>query len=360
MRFVRCLLMLTVFAFFSLTLNAKIEWLGKNYNYGAIKEADGPRKGSVSFVNVGEEPVFISNARPGCGCTDVDYPKDMIQPGDTATISFVFNPKGRPGAFEKNVRVYIGKDNELHTIKLSGTVIGSPTTLGFAYPHEAGPLRLETLKTMAGEMKKGSSRHLFVNAYNQGTDTITPSWKCDHKAVTVELTPRSIPPGDVATFGFYLVTSEEERMGPLEYGIEIISDGHDRGNGGADMTVNAVIVPDTRNMTAEDVENGPRAYLLPEFIDLGEIDKKTTQDFSFEILNDGKSVLNVKRVYCSNEGVEIMKRPAEIKPRKKGRVKGRIDFKEMPQGAFRILVEVMTNDALHPIRTANLVGEINM
>lgn len=354
----RAILLIVFFTFGIDLLNAEIEWLERNYNYGVIKESDGPRKGSVRFVNCGEEPVFISNARPSCGCTDVEYTKGMISPGDTAVVSFMYNPKGRPGSFEKNVRVYIGKENELHTVKLSGTVIGSATTLGFAYPHEAGPLRLETLKTIAGEMKKGSARHLFVNAYNQGPDTITPAWDCDYKALTVELTPRSMPPGDVGTFGFYLVTSEEDRMGPVEYKVGITSDGKDAQGERCEVTVNAVIVPDTRSMSAEEVENGPRAYLLPEFIDFGEIDETGIQEFSFEILNDGKSRLDIKRIYSGREGVDITKRPKDIRPGKKGKVKGKVDLRNMPAGAFRIPVEVITDDALHPIRIANLVGEI--
>lgn len=343
-------------ALFSQSAMAEIEWLEKDYNYGAFREAEGPRMGMVRFVNRGDEAVFINRVRPSCGCTEAEYTEGMIQPGDTAMVSFVYNPKGRPGSFEKTVKVYIGSENDLHVVKLTGTVIGSQSTLQFAYPKEAGPLRLEALSAKTGELKKGSARHLFINAYNQSPDTITPSWTSDGRGMQVELTPRSIPPGDIATFGFYVKTSEEERMGPVDYDIHITADTRQPESGSCDVRISTVIVPDTRTMTAEEVDNGPRAYLLPEFIDFGELAGGGKAAFSFEILNDGNSLLEVHRVYCSETGVAIKDRPSKIKAGKRGKVKGELDLRKIPAGAFRIPVEVMTSDPLHPLRTANLVG----
>ena len=80
--------------------------------------------GRVRFVNTGGEPVVITGARPGCGCTGVEYPHDPIEPGDTAVISFTYNPAGRPGAFEKSIRVYIG-DNTTERVMIRGTVLGT-------------------------------------------------------------------------------------------------------------------------------------------------------------------------------------------------------------------------------------------
>ncbi|MBD5358936.1 MAG: DUF1573 domain-containing protein [Bacteroides sp.] len=335
---------------------ANIEWLNKHYDYGAFKEAEGPRKGSVQFVNKGDEAIFINRVRPGCGCTEANYPHDLILPGDTATISFTYNPKGRPGSFDKSIKVYVGKENELHVVKISGTVIGAPSTLEFGYPKEAGLLRLESFAVKTGELKKGSSRHLFINAYNQSSDTITPSWVGEEKGIKVELTPSSIPPGDVATFSFYVNTKEEERMGPVNYKVHVTSDRYNPGQGDCEIEIGTIIVPDTQSLSVEEIEGGPRAYLLPEFVDLGETEVAGKMTFMFDILNDGQKDLEVLRVYSADKNIEIKNKPKKIKSGKRGEVKGVIDLNQLPTGAFRIPVEVMTNDPLHPVRTANIVG----
>lgn len=335
---------------------AEIEWLETEYDFGAFREADGPRTGWARFVNKGSEATFISRVRPSCGCTGASYTHDMIEPGDTATISFTYNPQGRPGRFNKSVRVYVGSDNELMSIRIFGTVIGAESSLKSHFPVEAGPLRLENSLVAAGEVKRGVARHFFLNAYNQSGDTILPSWNDTGNALSVDVKPRAIPPGEIATFSFYLQTGKEEKNGLVEHRVTIKSDNDNPESESTPVDVSAIIVADTDKMSAEEIESGPRAYLLPEFIDLGEPDAHAPAAFRFEILNDGKSAMKVERVYSKDSRVRVKKVPGKIKPGKKARVEGSIDLASLPEGAFRINVEVLTDDALHPVRTASLVG----
>lgn len=333
---------------------AEIEWLAKEYDFGAFKEADGPVTGSVKFINRGHEATFISRVRPSCGCTGASYTTSMIEPGDTATVSFTYNPLGRPGAFDKTVKVYVGEDNELTTLRITGTVIGSAATLENNYPVEAGPIRVENTLIPAGELKRGSSRHLFLNIYNQSDKPVSPLWEPNDKALQVALVPATVPPGDVATFSLYMRTVDEPKNGPFEYSVIIYPDG--KSSDPLTVTVAGVIVPDTRHLSLEQIDNAPQAFLLPEFVDFGETGVTGDIDFEFSILNDGKSDLNVDRVYCRAGGVKINRIPSKVKPGKTEPVKGKLQLSKLPSGPFRLKVDVVTDDPLHPVRTCNLVG----
>lgn len=333
---------------------AKIKWLSTEYNFGTFKEADGPKTGHVEFVNEGPDATFISRVRPSCGCTGASYPHTMIEPGDTAKITFTYNPAGRPGKFNKTVKIYIGEDNELTVARILGTVIGEDSTLDYVFPKVAGPLRLENTVANANEIKRGASRHLFINLYNQGQDTITPEWNEIGEQLIIAVAPASIPPGEVGTVSFHLRTPYEERNGLVEYDVKLRPDKSIPTP--VNLKVRAVIIPDTDKMTVEQIDNGPRAYLLPEFVDFGEVEGGKLLDFKFEILNDGKQKMKVERVYSANELVNITAIPSKIKPGKKGTVKGCINPTGLPTGPFRIGVEVITDDPLHPLRTCHLVG----
>ncbi|MDE5883042.1 MAG: DUF1573 domain-containing protein [Muribaculaceae bacterium] len=332
----------------------EVEWLATEYNFGSFKEANGNVTGSVKLVNHGPDATFINRVRPSCGCTGASYTHSMIEPGDTATVSFTYNPVGRPGPFDKTVKVYMGPDNDLTVIRIMGTVIGAPTTLKANFPVECGPLRLENTLVPAGEIKRGHSRHLFLNVYNQGEKPITPTWHSDAKALTVEVTPREIAPGDLGTFSFYLRTAEEPADGPYDYPIVISADGE--GSDEVTVTVSVAIVPDTRAIPLDQLENSPQAFLLPEFVDLGEEVGNKDVEFEFSILNEGNSPLDVMRVYCRQEGIDISRVPSTVREGKKGLVKGKLHASKIPEGPFRLKVEVLTNDPLHPIRTCNIVG----
>lgn len=337
-----------------LSVRGEIEWLSKEYNFGSFKEENGKVTGSVKLVNHGPEATFINRVRPSCGCTGASYTSSMIEPGDTAEISFTYNPQGRPGPFDKTVKVYMGADNDLTVIRIVGTVIGAPTTLKSHFPIECGPLRLENSLVPAGEVKRGVSRHLFLNVYNQGEYPITPTWVSPSKALTVELTPSELPPGEIGTFTFYLRTAEEEHAGAYDYPVTISSNGGNSEN--TTVTVSAVIVPDTRTLSVEELENAPQAFLLPEFIDLGEDVGKGDVAFEFSIANEGKKPLEVDKIYCRQKDIAITRVPSTIKAGQKGLVKGKLLPSKLPAGPFRLKIEVVTDDPVHPVRTCNVVG----
>lgn len=208
------------------TADAEIVWLEKIYDFGLFKEEAGPTTGHTRFVNTGPEEVCITGMRPSCGCTSADYPKDPIQPGDTATVSFTYDPKGRPGKFEKSVRVYVG-DSDTYLIKIRGNVLGTPESLSTLYPVVAGPLRLTTANLFGGEVKKGTSRHFFVNGYNHTSDTIRPKIVSPNKALSVVASSEDIGPGDIVAFSFYLNTRELPDTGMIDIPVRIYPDPED-------------------------------------------------------------------------------------------------------------------------------------
>lgn len=339
---------------FSLPGMAQVEWLSKEYNFGSFKEGNGKVTGSVRLVNHGPEATFINRVRPSCGCTGASYPTAMIEPGDTATISFTYNPEGRPGPFDKTVKVYMGPDNDLTVIRITGTVIGAASTLNTYFPIECGSLRLENTLIPVGEIKHGYSRHLFLNVYNQGEDTIVPTCKNISDALGVELTPRQLPPGEIGTLTFYLQTDKEPHYGPVDYPV-VISPAENSSDT-VTVTVSSVIVLDTRTIPVEQLENAPQAFLLPEFVDLGESVGDENVEFEFSVLNEGKKPLEVNRVFCREKNLVITRVPSIIKEGQKGLIKGKLLSSGLPAGPFRLKVEVVTDDPLHPVRTGSVVG----
>lgn len=341
---------------FPFMMSGEIVWLESEYNFGAFREADGLRTGHVRFVNDSDAPTFVAAVKPSCGCTSVDYPKGQVNPGDTVTVSFTYDPTGRPGPFDKTVRVYTGDERSPKVIRITGTVIGSPETLDNIFPEKAGSVRLETFRRNLGEVKSNDSRHGFINVYNQSSDTVRPAVASHSDALVADITPKTVPPGELATIGLYLSGSKTRQAGPVEYDVDFIPDTKSSGNDWNRIVVGATIVPDSRTMSVEEIESAPAAFLVPEFVDLGEAVNSGEIPFQFSVLNDGKTALEVRRVYSQNSNVKIKKVPGKIKSGKTSPVKGVIDTSSLDKGPFRIEVEVITNDPMHPVRTAYIVG----
>lgn len=338
-------------------VSAEIEWLERSYDFGAFREAEGVRTGRVRFVNRGKEPTIINRVRLTCGCTSETHTEGLVAPGDTAVIEFSYNPKGRPGRFEKTIKVYVGEDPSPVVIGMKGTVIGAPQTLETDYPVEAGPLRINTLRSDFGKITHGSARHIFLTCYNQGSDTLRPVFVNPHEMLDIDITPKEVPPGDIATVSVYLNTREFEDMGPHEYAVDILP------SGGADqkasLRFSADIQPDMSRLSVKDVDEGPRIYCLPETVDLGTLGApkgKRQVRFSFVISNDGKSELEILRVFNRDGAVKVTRYPARLRPGKSGKVECVAEVAKFPEGPFRVKVEIMSTDPLHPVRSVAVCG----
>lgn len=335
-----------------------IRWLATDYDFGSFKEAEGRKTGCVKFVNEGSEPTAINRVKSTCGCTVARYTEGEIAPGDTATVSFTYNPAGRPGRFLKHIKVYTGIDNRVTSITLRGTVIGAPQTLAKEYPVEAGALRLSTDTLRMGHITQGASRNEFIHGYNQSSDTLRLGWDGVPRALSLGVSSRDVAPGDIFTLSIYLNTAELADPGGNVMRFGITSTPRGGKTYVIPFTVDAYVDPDLSALTPEDMKVAPLATIYPTVVELGTVtatDRKIKLKVS--IVNDGKSALQVKRVYSPQMKIERKGRfPFSLKPGKSKEMEIEVDASLIPAGLFNIPIDVLTSDPLHPSRSFRIVG----
>ncbi len=109
-------------------------------NYTTIKWADSTKDfGSVifgekvkivfNFINSGNKPLYISNVRPGCGCTLADYTKSAVLPGQQGQVVAEYDSNhGAPGqTIHKTVSVTCNAKNQSTSIlTFSGLIKPKP------------------------------------------------------------------------------------------------------------------------------------------------------------------------------------------------------------------------------------------
>ena len=101
---------------------ARIEFASKSFDFGVIKESDGPVTHEFEFVNRGDGNLLILKATAECGCTRPSFPEKPVAPGKTGKIKVTYNPAGRPGGFDKVVTVTTNGSPRKVRIKVRGTV----------------------------------------------------------------------------------------------------------------------------------------------------------------------------------------------------------------------------------------------
>lgn len=206
-----------------LVLTAGVEWVSRTYDFGVISEDGGKQEGGFRFVNTGESPVIVTRVKTSCGCTQADYDSTPVEPGDTASIRFAYDPYRRPGRFEKTIRVWLaesGKGEEgPASLTISGNVMPGEETLSNDYPTEGCGVRLQGKMVNLGELKRGVSRHGFLQVFNTSDKPLALRFANEEHALEVKQIPDTIWPGEAGILSFCLDTAKEPRVGDMRYRV---------------------------------------------------------------------------------------------------------------------------------------------
>jgi hypothetical protein len=92
------------------------------HDFGTIGEDGGDVSATFIVTNNTGAPIVLTNVRASCGCTTPNWTKEPIEPGKTGEVTATYNPKGRPGPFDKTVTISTSGNPEQLVVRIKGTV----------------------------------------------------------------------------------------------------------------------------------------------------------------------------------------------------------------------------------------------
>ncbi len=91
------------------------------FDFGKIKKGE-QKEHTYEITNMGENPLIISQVKPGCGCTVPDYTKEPILPGKKGQITLKFDSAGFDGLVNKQAEVYANVEKAPIIISFSADI----------------------------------------------------------------------------------------------------------------------------------------------------------------------------------------------------------------------------------------------
>jgi len=102
---------------------ATISWDKVVHDFGDFNESDGKQKVKFVFTNTGDVPLYLTNVRATCGCTSSEYSREPVQPGATGFVEAEYDPKNRPGKFNKSITVTANTEPRVSVLRIQGNVV---------------------------------------------------------------------------------------------------------------------------------------------------------------------------------------------------------------------------------------------
>lgn len=341
-----------------------INWIKNFHQFGAFSEDLESVTCTFRGVNTGDETLVIYDVRTNCGCTTTDrYAGREYAPGDTIEINATYNASGRPGKFTKKVMVTTNADVQKSNLTMSGTVIGSASTLKSRYPVEAGPVRMHSSMAPMGTVTKGRTAGAYIKAYNQSADTLAPVVVSAPKYLSVLFEPAKVKPGEQFVVSLSYHSGNNSRWGLQNDTIVIAPSAEAAADPEEHITLSTVVTvnEDFSRLTPEQREKAPRIVLDPAVVDLQRISRSAGSKIErrVELRNEGRSELVIRQASCVNPAIDFKIKSQRVKPGKSTEIDITVDLDRNPNAELidgRIII--ITNDCNQPSTVLRVVGEI--
>ena len=359
------LLLLAVLTCLVCLAQPEIKFENTTYDSGKIKEEGGKVTGKFIFTNVGNEPLELTNVRPGCGCTAANYTKGAIAPGEQGYIEATYNPYNRPGAFNKNIRVTTNEprftENDKatpHMIFIKGEVIKRPPTEfeKAGYTKSNGMLRIKEPNVAHNLL---NTEVVFDTFYVRNFWTKSISFSLEKKNNYITEIYRNfgaeLMPGQEGFFVLKYDASARNSFGQVKDmitfqtndSIEPVKRIHYANN----------IQEDFSKLSAKQLKNAPVCVISTDSVGMGNLQKNTARSETLRVTNTGKSPLIIRNLETSipmfSAASNLMTIPAG------GSAEITVTLKAPSRASSQnATLDIITNDPANPVRTVKLSAKI--
>ncbi len=359
------LLLLAVMAGLFCMAQPEIKFENTTYDFGKIKEEGGKVTGKFIFTNVGNEPLELTNVRPGCGCTAANYSKGAIAPGEQGFIEATYNPYNRPGAFNKNIRVTTNEPRFLendkatpHMIFIKGEVIKRPPTEFevAGYKNGNGMVRIKEVNVSHNLLNTESVTDTFLirNFWNKPV-TIEFEKPSEFVSEVYRSFGAELLPGQEGTFILKYDASKRGRFGQLKDAITYKTNDSLEPTKRINYAVN--IKEDFSKMTPKQLKNAPVSNVSATTVNFGDMQKNTSKAEVITLTNTGKNPLIIRNLESSNSLFKVSANTMEIPAG--GSAEVTISFKAPGRSSVHnATIYIITNDPAHPVRTIQINAKV--
>jgi len=330
-------------------LKPAVSFAAADYDFGTIREADGPVSYEFEYTNTGKVPLILQNVRASCGCTTPEWTKEPVVPGRQGRIKVNFDPKNRPGPFVKTITVTSNAEPAIQTLTIKGTVIPaqkSKLVSSLGYQYTIGDLMLQTVHVSFGDVLMGRIDTAVINLVNISAErVIRPGFLSIPDHISVTFVPESIPPQEMGKIIFAFSSAKRNDWDYVIDRLFLMVNGELLPNNTISLTAN--IKEDFSTMTAGEFARSPVVFMDTNTYDFGSVAANTSVEHDFILTNNGRSDLYIRKVTASCGCTAVQPSKTVIPPGVSTVIKVLYNTQGR-NGADKKAITVITNDPRRP------------
>ena len=271
-----------------------------------------PVTATYELRNKGKRRLVIESVRTDCGCTAVDFPKEVAA-GDNFTIKMTYDAR-QLGHFHKMAAIKSNASEQPLYLTMKGVVLAEVLDYAGNYPLAMGTMLLDKTELEFDDVNKGDEVIQEIHVYNNGTDVMQPNLMHLPPYLTAQVVPETISPGHGATITVTLHSEKLRDYGLTQTNVYLGKHLGDKVNADIEVPVSAILLPDLSAFANVNKEQAPQLQISTTDIDFTSFDNKSKKTVDVTLQNTGQSALVISSLQMFTSGLKVTLGSREINP----------------------------------------------
>ena len=324
------------------------------HDFGDVSMDDGPLTCTFTVTNNGTEPLVLFEVVSSCGCTDVTWTREPLQPGKSGTISATFKNEDGPFPFDKTLTVYISGQRKPVILRLRGTVHEKKKSLSELYgAQKLGDFGLKARDYKAGVLKQGLTVSETATVANLGKKPLKVEFTEVSEHLKLNVSPNPIPAGSTATLVF-TIEAAPGLYGKHTYTAVPVLNGR---KASAPISVWSTTRENFDKWTDEERNNGAIPVFENSTANFGIVKAGDPVEVTFNCSNRGKSTFHIYQADPEDPALKVLE-ITDCEPGGKGLVRVSLNTSAVEKGEAVIMLTLTTNSPLRPVVNLFVAGQI--
>jgi len=327
----------------------------KIHDFGEILEQQGNADYEFVFANNSGRPLRIISVQASCGCTTPAWTKEPVAPGKTGFIKASYDPKGRPGYFNKTLTVTTDLSGNPVTLQIKGNVVDHLTSKEESLSAVNGNLKLKNNSFNLGKVyvnkETAASEFAVVNDGKEKIDfleVVSPAY--------VHVTnPKSLQPGERGVIKIKYDSKAKKQYGFQSDNIELTTT--DLSNPVKSFSVYATIEEFFPPLSAEEQAKAPVLIMDQYEVNFQRIKAGSDIDRTLSFRNRGKKNLEVRYIQTNCSCVVANSDKQVLKPGETAALSIKF-ITQGRSGSQNKAITIYTNDPRNPVQRITITGYI--
>ncbi|MDR1406566.1 MAG: DUF1573 domain-containing protein [Tannerella sp.] len=332
------------------------------FDFGLINEEDIDATHVYRVKNTGAAPLVISHVQSSCGCTEPEWTKDPILPGQTGDVVITYVAKNRPGPFTKTVTVYTNEERFRQRLTIKGDVVPVEHNLARSLADTIGITQIERkMFTFTVQPEQNQTQNVWIRNFADEDATLLlgniPPY------ITVEA-PQQLKSGKAERFKITVDGNQAHTRGRKLHLLEWKTVTASGKTSVETLPVSIHFVDAFSKMTPAERQNGAAMQISETILNFGKIKKNRgfmgfgghkNESRRLTLTNTGKSPLTLHSIGCDDPRLQIEIDKKTLQPDESATLTVSLKYNDIQTFGKDIII--VCNDSREPVREIRVYAE---